>query len=93
MLEPRVMLVDSDPVARTVTSNVLVSARIEVVGEAASGEQALALARTVHPTVAVIDAGLSGIGPANTARRLREEAERRRDIVAVASVENIGRIG
>ena len=93
MLEPRVLLVDSDPVARTVTSNVLTSARLEVVGEAASGEQALALARSTHPTVAVIDAGLSGIGPATTARRLREEADRRMEIVAVASFENIGRVG
>ena len=87
------LLVDSDPLARAVTANVLSSARLEVVGEAASGEQALALARSAHPTVAVIDAGLSGIGPAATARRLREEADRRLEIVAVASFDNIGRIG
>ncbi len=92
-MEPRVLLVDSDSVTRTVTANVLASARVEIVGEAASGEQALALAQSAHPTVAVIDAGLSGIGPAVTARRLREEADRRMEIVAVASFENIGRIG
>jgi diguanylate cyclase (GGDEF)-like protein len=76
-----------------VTASVLESARVELVGEAASGEQALALARTAQPTVAIIDAGLSGIGPAETARRMREEADRRLEIVAVASFESIGRIG
>jgi diguanylate cyclase (GGDEF)-like protein len=76
-----------------VTASVLLSARLEVVGEAASGEQALALARSTHPTVAIIDAGLSGIGPAATARRLREEADRRLEIVAIASFENVGRVG
>jgi diguanylate cyclase (GGDEF)-like protein len=76
-----------------VTASVLASARVELVGEAASGEQALALARTAHPTVAIIDAGLPGMGPAETARRLREEADRRLEVVAVASFESIARIG
>ncbi len=75
------------------TANVLASARVEVVGEAASGEQALALARSANPTVAVIDVGLAGIGAAATARRLREEARSRLEVVAVASFENIGRVG
>lgn len=75
------------------TAQVLAAAGVEVVGEAASGEEALALARSVEPTVAVIDAGLRGLGPATTAHRLRTEAGRRLEVVAVATFENIDRIG
>ena len=87
------LLVDADPVARAASVSVLVDAGIEIAGEAASGEEALALARSTEPGVAVIDASLPGMGAVATATRLREVPGRRVEVVAVATFDGIHKIG
>lgn len=87
------LLVDSDPVARSAAASVLSAAGFEIVGQAATGEEALSLAREAEPTVAVIDATLPGMGPVTTARRLREESGRRLEVVATTSFEDVARVG
>ncbi len=45
----------------------------QVVAEAASGQQAVAAARSLHPTLAVVDQDLAGCSGAWTVQTLREE--------------------
>jgi DNA-binding NarL/FixJ family response regulator len=47
---------------------------IAVVGEAGTGEEALALVRTLRPDVAVMDLSMPGIGGLEATRRIKEEA-------------------
>lgn len=46
---------------------------MEIVGEAGSGEEGLALAATVHPDVVLLDISMPGMDGAETARRLKEQ--------------------
>ena len=47
---------------------------ISVVGEAATGEEAVALARGLRPDVVVVDAGLPGLDSVETTRRMLADA-------------------
>ena len=72
----RVLLVDDHPVVRSGLRAVLeATGRVEVVGEAASGEQALALVGQAAPDVVLMDlnlgAGLDGV--ATTQRIVRAQ--------------------
>lgn len=68
----RVFLVDDHPVVRSGLRAVLdLTGRVEVVGEAASGEQALALVPTAHPDVVLMDLNLGpGIDGVETTTRI-----------------------
>lgn len=61
----RVLLVDDHPVVRSGLRAVLERGSVEVVGEAATGEEAIALAAHLHPDVVLCDLrlgdGLNGI--------------------------------
>jgi DNA-binding NarL/FixJ family response regulator len=46
----------------------------EVVGEAASGEEAVALAVRTRPNIVLLDVGMPGVGGLNAAHRLAKEA-------------------
>ncbi len=47
-------------------------ADMDVVGEASTGEQALALVAAMHPDIVLLDLVLPGLGGVQTARRLRD---------------------
>lgn len=70
----RYVVADDDASVRAV---VRVSAQIEgdfdLVGEAANGDQALALIRATHPDVAVVDIGMPGLGGDTVAAMLKAE--------------------
>jgi DNA-binding NarL/FixJ family response regulator len=74
MTAPRVMLVDDHPIVRAGMRSLFSAASdVEVVGEAATGEEAVALARYLHPDVVLCDLRLGeGIDGVETTRRLRE---------------------
>jgi DNA-binding NarL/FixJ family response regulator len=59
--------------------------RIEVVGEAGTGQEALDLARSLAPDVIVLDLSLPGISGLDVVRRLRAELSRAKILVLTAS--------
>ena len=70
----RVLIVDDHEMVRAGLRTLLAAdAEIEVVAEAASGAQAIALARARRPEVVLLDARLPDIGGAEVCRRLRAE--------------------
>lgn len=58
---------------------------IEIVGEAADGEEALALARRVDPDVVLLDVRMPGMGGIEAARRLALEVPAARVVMLTAS--------
>jgi DNA-binding NarL/FixJ family response regulator len=69
----RVLLVDDHHVVRVGLRSVLSNARgIEVVGEAATGSQALAFARQLQPTLVLLDLRLPDASGLDVCRRLKE---------------------
>lgn len=74
MTAPRVMLVDDHPIVRAGMRSLFSGGTgVEVVGEAATGEEAVALARHLHPDVVLCDLRLGeGIDGVETTRQLRE---------------------
>jgi DNA-binding NarL/FixJ family response regulator len=75
MTEPRpqvrVLLVDDHALIRTGNSLVLAATDdIAVVGEAGTGEEAVALARTLRPDVVLMDVRMPGIGGIAATRRI-----------------------
>ncbi len=65
----RVVLADDHRILREALKMVL-AAECDVVGEAASGEQAVALAAQLKPQVVVMDVGMPGIGGLAAAHRI-----------------------
>jgi DNA-binding NarL/FixJ family response regulator len=60
----RVLLVDDEPSIRTVLRTALrIRGRVDVVGEAATGGEAVRLAAALHPDVVVLDLGLPDLTP------------------------------
>jgi two-component system, NarL family, invasion response regulator UvrY len=68
----RVLLADDHPVVRSGLRAILAAdPKIEVVSEAASGEEAIDRARTIRPQVAVIDVAMPGRGGIETAKEIK----------------------
>ncbi len=69
----RVLIVDDHPVVRVGLRSVLSNTRgIEVVGEAATGHQALAYALQLRPTLVLLDLRLPDMSGLEACRRLKE---------------------
>jgi two-component system, NarL family, invasion response regulator UvrY len=83
----RVMLVDDHALVRMGFRMLLVDARIEVVAEAASGEQACAEYPRVKPDVVVMDLAMPGIGGLEAVRRLIAQDPKAR-VLALSAFED-----
>ena len=68
----RVLLADDHRILREALKMVL-AAECDVVGEAANGEQAVALAAQLKPQVVVMDVGMPGIGGLAAAHRIGKD--------------------
>jgi DNA-binding NarL/FixJ family response regulator len=70
----RVVLVDDHPIVRDGLKTLLASLdEVTVVGEAGSGEDALAVAKATTPDVVIMDIDMPGMGGIEATRRLRAE--------------------
>src|SRR5512142_952779 len=73
----RVMIADDHPIVRRGLRGVLeAEPDIEVVGEAADGRQAVALARSVSPDVVLLDIQMPGLTGLEVARTLKTHLPR-----------------
>jgi len=73
----RVVVADDYAVVRTSIRNELQAAGIEVVGEAADGEEALSLVERLRPDVLVLDMEMPKLNGVQVARCLRERGKQR----------------
>ena len=70
----KILLVDDQPLFREGLRALLsLQADFEVVGEAENGEEALSLARQLHPSVVLMDLQMPVLDGVAATRRLREE--------------------
>jgi DNA-binding NarL/FixJ family response regulator len=67
-----VLIVDDHPGFRASARRLLTSHGYEVVGEAASGEEALEAVRSLEPELVLLDVGLPDADGIEVARRIRE---------------------
>jgi len=67
----RVVLADDHPVVRAGIRNELQAAGIQVIGEAANGEETLRLVERLRPDVVVLDVEMPGLNGLEVTRRLR----------------------
>lgn len=79
----RILLADDHQLVRTGLRHILSSARdVEIVGEAASGEEAVQLVRELAPDLVLMDVNMPGIGGIEATRRIRR-AQPKTQVVAV----------
>lgn len=69
----RVLIADDHRLFREAL-RVVLERECEVVGEAASGEEAVALAARMRPSIVLLDVGMPGLGGLNAAHRLAKQA-------------------
>lgn len=84
----KVLLADDHPALRAGIKGMLEKADIEVVGEAADGDEALRLAERLEPDVLVLDAVMPGLRSPQVIRRLKETRPDLRVLVLTAYDEN-----
>jgi len=84
----KVLLADDHPALRAGIKGMLEKAGIEVIGEAADGDEALRLAKRLGPDVLVLDAVMPGLRAPQVIHRLRETRPDLRVLVLTAYDEN-----
>lgn len=81
----RVLIIDDHQLVRNGLKKILESSGdIEVVGEGASGEEAIELAREYEPDVVLMDVNMPGIGGINAAKQIRRNQPKTQIIVVTA---------
>ena len=82
--QQRVLIVDDDEAVRTVLSHVLADEGLDVIGVAADGLEAVALAQSLRPDAIVLDVRMPGVGGIEAARRIHPIAPRIRLVMLSA---------
>ena len=82
---PRVLLVDDHEIYRAGLRGLLEEQGIDIVGEAVSGETALALVEEKHPNVVIMDLNMPGIGGIEATRQITTVAPLTRVIMLTVS--------
>ena len=85
-----VLVVDDHELVRTGICRMLEDhPDVDVVGQAESGEEAIALVRQKHPQVVLLDVNMPGIGGVETTRRLLQTAPDTKVIAVSALQKNL----
>jgi DNA-binding NarL/FixJ family response regulator len=82
----RVLIVDDHPLTRDALAALLAQHDFSVVGEAADGEEAIGLARSLQPDLILLDLAMPGLDGLSALPRLREAAPRCEVVMLTASV-------
>ena len=81
----RILLVDDHPLTRDALAALLTQQGFEVVGDASTGEEAIAAARTLRPDLVLLDLTMPGMDGLTALPRIREEAPDAEVVVLTAS--------
>lgn len=81
----RVMIVEDQPVVRAAIRRAITCPDIEIVGEAATGEDALPLALDTHPDLLLLDIALPGLDGLDIVRELAPRLPATRIVMLTAS--------
>ena len=84
----RVVLVDDHDLFRTGLKNLLEEQGVQVIGEAANGQQALRLVGELAPEVVIMDLNMPGISGVDTTRQLASIAPLTRVVVLTISADD-----
>jgi DNA-binding NarL/FixJ family response regulator len=84
----RVLVVDDHDLFRTGLKNLLEEEGVNIVGEAANGENAIRLAADLAPDVIIMDLNMPGLGGVETTRRLSGLAPLSRVVVLTISADD-----
>ena len=82
----RVLIVDDHPLTRDALGSLVTQSGFSLVGEAADGERAIDLARTLQPELILLDLSMPGMDGLEALPRLREAAPDAEVVVLTASV-------
>ncbi len=81
----RILIVDDHPLTRDALAALLTQHGFDVVGEAASGEEAIAAAHRLQPDVVLLDLTMPGTDGLTALPKIREEAPSSEVVVLTAS--------
>jgi DNA-binding NarL/FixJ family response regulator len=84
-VQPRVLLVDDHDLFRTGLRNLLEEEGVDVVGEAAAGDDALRHVRELQPDVVVMDLNMPGMGGVEATKKIVAHAPLTRVVVLTIS--------
>ncbi len=84
----RVLIADDHPIFRAGLRKLLeIEPDFAVIGEAADGRQAVALARSLHPDVLLLDVAMPDVSGLDVLRELGAEIERPRTVLLTAGID------
>jgi DNA-binding NarL/FixJ family response regulator len=81
----RILIVDDHPLTRDALAALLEQQGFDVIGEAASGEEAITEAETLQPDLVLLDLTMPGMDGLTALPRIREEAPAAEVVVLTAS--------
>ena len=87
-MQARVLLADDHALFREGLKSLLASGDVEIVGEAASGQDAIREARRLRPDVAIVDVGMPGLNGVDAAREILRASPRTRVIMLTMHKDN-----
>jgi DNA-binding NarL/FixJ family response regulator len=87
-MQTRVLLADDHALFREGLKALLAAGELEIVGEAANGQDAIREARRLRPDIAIVDVGMPGLNGVDAAREILRASPRSRVIMLTMHKDN-----